>query len=141
VTISKAMVEQGRPLLSEHALAKAIGDYAHLSRGPSETPEQSFSRVFTANDAQGLMFRKAVEIAKGYPITRDGKPAEAGGDELEDVTGNRDGDALARLNELAERERRPGESFSTAFERVYQRERGLAKAERRHAYRKLYRAA
>jgi hypothetical protein len=66
VTIAKCMVEQGRPLLSEHELTKAITDYAMLSRGANETPEAAFSRVFSANDATGLMFRKAVAVAKGF---------------------------------------------------------------------------
>jgi hypothetical protein len=141
VTIAKCMVEQGRPLLSEHELTKAITDYAMLSRRANETPEAAFTRVFEGNDSTGLMFRKAVAVAKGYPIARNGESDQAGGDELDEVTGGRDGEALARLNELAERERKDGESFAAAFERVYQRERGLAKAERRHAYAKLRGAA
>jgi hypothetical protein len=65
VMIAKAMTEQGRPLLSEHELTKLITDYAMLSRSTNETPEAAFSRVFSANDATGLMFRKAVAVAKG----------------------------------------------------------------------------
>ena len=64
VKIAKAFAETGQAWLDEHQLTKMIFDHAQLDRRAGESPHQAFARHFSANDEQGLAFRKAVQVAR-----------------------------------------------------------------------------
>jgi hypothetical protein len=64
VKIAKGIAETGEAWLSEAELTEKIFNFAQHDRRVDETPEQAFARHFNASDEQGLIFRKAVQVAK-----------------------------------------------------------------------------
>jgi Arc/MetJ-type ribon-helix-helix transcriptional regulator len=68
VKIAKGIADSGRSWLTEHELTSKIEQYALRDRLPNETQEQAFARHFTANDEEGRLFRKAVQVAKATQL-------------------------------------------------------------------------
>ena len=64
VKIAKGIAESGKSWLTETELTEKIFDHAQLDRRDNESPHQAFARHFNASDEQGLIFRKAVQIAR-----------------------------------------------------------------------------
>ena len=64
VKISKGIADSGKSWLSEHELTEKIFAFAQHDRRAGESEQQAFARHFNAGDAQGLVFRKAVQIAR-----------------------------------------------------------------------------
>jgi hypothetical protein len=110
---------------------------------PHLSKEQSFAKAFESNPDLARRERRAsmVRLGAAYPIRADDRTAQVGGQGALDTTGESDGGALAELVRLAEelRAKNPGMSTAQAFARIYETHAQLAKAERRHAYAKLYR--
>jgi hypothetical protein len=107
--IAKAFADSGRSFMSESELTEKIFEYAQLDRRANESPHQAFARTFGANTPEGVLFRKAVAVAK----TADMRPV-----------GSDDGDAAkayAKLTRLAEQERarHPGLTPEQAFAKCF----------------------
>jgi hypothetical protein len=126
VTIAKALVDTGRSFrVTEHDLTKMIEEYALRSRLSGESPEQAFSRVFAADDAEGRLFRKAVAVAKQAPLQVVGDDATDSDDPAA---------AVAQLERLAAALRRhsPELTEEQAFDRVFVDPANAALAARAH---------
>ena len=122
VKIAKGIAETGASWLTEVQLTEKIFEYAQLDRRANESPHQAFARVFGANTPEGVLFRKAVAVAK----TADMRPV-----------GSDDGDAAkayAKLTRLAERERarHPGLTPEQAFAKCFADPANKALAELAH---------
>jgi hypothetical protein len=111
VTICKAFCEAGRSFMSENELSSLIEQYALADRRDGETEAQAFSRVFSANSSEGMLFRKAVSLCKlvgptPFPGDDDGSDAER---------------AYKKLTKLGDRERArdPSLSEAQAFAKVF----------------------
>jgi hypothetical protein len=109
VKIAKGIAETGASWLTEVQLTEKIFEYAQLDRRANESPHQAFARVFGANTPEGVLFRKAVAVAK----TGDVRPP---GSDDEDAAR-----AYAELQRLAERERasHPGLTPEQAFAKCF----------------------
>jgi hypothetical protein len=129
VSIAKGIAKDGRTSISEAELTRVITAYAkHVN--PDLTPAAAFAKVFTANDATGLAFRKAVQVAKGLAIIL---PVVSTDDDVDDP-----GNALDALQALAaEQARRTGQPVDKCFAKVYRDNPRLAQAERRQARARL----
>jgi hypothetical protein len=109
VTIAKCVADSGRSWLTEEELTAKIFKHAQLDRRADESEHQAFARVFAANTPEGLLFRKAVAVAK----TSDARPP---GDD-DDVAAR----AYRELERLAEarRKRDPSLSPEQAFAKCF----------------------
>jgi len=66
--VAKCIVDEGRTsVFGEHALTKAITDYAMSDRRQGESEAQAFTRIYTADDENGRLFRSAMKIVNGSP--------------------------------------------------------------------------
>ncbi len=96
---------------------------------PELTRERAFSKLFTADDSEGRALRAA------WRISKQGGVASSPLDEPSDTDDETDEEALAKLEALAEAERRrnPGMTKAVAFSKVYcdPANARLAQAERR----------
>jgi hypothetical protein len=70
VTIAKCIAETGASWLTEEELTEKIFTHAQLDCRDGESPHQAFARVFAGNTPEGILFRKAVAVAK----TADARP-------------------------------------------------------------------
>jgi hypothetical protein len=110
--------------ITEAELVDMIGKH---DPKPGESQAQTFARHYEAN----IELRKAVQIAKAFPMQVTLEPRFVGHREAEDV--NDPEDALAQINELVEQQRKASPGLTTAqlFARVYAANPQLAAAERR----------
>lgn len=134
VSVAKCIVDENKSFsITEEQLFGEIQKYASANRLPGESAAQAFSRVFSADNDEGLAFRKAVAVCKGATL----EPLMVGGAAAQDV--NDPKDALAQLNRLAEEQRRrsPELTLAQSFARVYSERPDLASAERRQAVAKF----
>jgi hypothetical protein len=65
--VSKAMVDNGAPGLTEHEHYRVMQTDFQKNRLPNETPEQCFTRQFTTNTEEGRVIREAHQMTK--PMT------------------------------------------------------------------------
>jgi len=145
IAVAKHVVDNGAGSLDEHAFAALVTDHAKRAN-PDMSPEQAFAKVFSEQSADGMLLRQASAVCKAWPAPLSIEPTmEGGADAFPTVTmrpGSSDGrktdpadglgDAYRQLTELAEKQRRTGETASQAFARVYSdnANRHLAEAER-----------
>jgi hypothetical protein len=125
LTFAKAAIRFGSTgTITEHALTKAIGDYASLTKRDGETREMAFARVFAAQHDVGETFRKAVALAKAQPASSDDTDADTDTDT-----------AMAQLRALVDRMRAAFPELSEAqlFARVYEDPANDALAKRERA--------
>jgi hypothetical protein len=123
--------------VGEHGFVKMVTRYAKTVH-PTLSREQAFTKVFMADDAEGLAIRKCWQISKqGRSAPLDDDEA---GDEARDVEGDAldelrraHGNALAALERLAVEARRldPKLTKAQSFAKVYSANPELAAAERR----------
>jgi len=122
VAVAKTIAERGiTRSVDEAGFTRLITDHAQRLH-PGLRPVQAFSKVFTANDEDGVALRKAHAVIKNSPMMKLAYPVSDGNDvAVTDGRGtvNDDSDALATLTQMAEKARKPGESFATAFSRTY----------------------
>ena len=76
VKIAKGIAETGASWLTEVQLTEKIFEYAQLDRRANESPHQAFARVFGANTPEGVLFRKAVAVAKTGDVRPPGSDDE-----------------------------------------------------------------
>jgi hypothetical protein len=70
VRIAKNAVDNGASSVTEAELTQYIQNFALRDRRDGESSEACFTRVVCDNGAQGLMFRKALQIARGPSFPR-----------------------------------------------------------------------
>ena len=138
VSLAKRIVADGGSDVSEAELTELITAHAKaLYPGLSEA--QAFLKVFEAEKS----LRRAIEVAKGYPFTRDG--TVGGEDAGEDSEDDDDSDDVElKLKRLAEKrfEHAAGtKSYAKCFAEVYGENAQLAKRERKSAHARLRGAA
>ena len=71
VEVCKSVVSGDVEPPSEHELVAEIKKLANANRKPGETSAAAFTRLFCAQDDDGLVLRKAVQLAKranGFPV-------------------------------------------------------------------------
>jgi hypothetical protein len=126
-----AIVKNGATSLSQDELVAAVSKVAH-ERWPELTEAQAFSKIYSDSGEEGRVLRQAIDVAKAWPSPMSLTPTVVGGaDALLEVSDDAPS-AYEKLLEMAERQRRAGETASRAFERVYldPANRHLAEAER-----------
>jgi hypothetical protein len=106
VAVAKHVVDRGASSISEHDFVKVVAE--NVERRAGESREQAFVRVFSADDAGGLLMRKAVAIIKNMPRMRrdDGGGTKA----IDELT--------TKAAEL--RRRDPSLSKEQSFTKVYE---------------------
>lgn len=116
---STERIEKNLRAMGEHEYTKIIGNCAKKLY-PELTREQAFSKVFTAEDAEGQAIRRCWQIAK------------QGGDSDEVAAAEDDENALDELNALAadEKRRDPKLTKAQAFAKAYSDNPELAAKER-----------
>lgn len=131
VKIAKFIVTEGtNATLSEAEFTKLVHDYAQADRKQGETPQQAFTRTFTADTDEGWTLRKAHAVVKSFPQVMSVEPTQVGGEAALNV--NDPTDAYDQLVALAEKQRAlaPSMTIEQAFARVYAENPGLAARER-----------
>ena len=82
ISVCKTIATERRAYsITEHELTELIQKYASANRLPGESAASAFARVFSADNDEGLAFRKAIQIAKGAslePLMVGGAAAQAG---------------------------------------------------------------
>jgi hypothetical protein len=71
VEVCKSVVSGDVEPPSEHELVAEIKKLANASRRPGETSAAAFTRLYTSQDDDGLVLRKAVQLCKranGFPV-------------------------------------------------------------------------
>jgi hypothetical protein len=108
---STTRIEKNLRAMGEAAFTKIVTDYAR-KQFPTLTREQAFSKVFTAEDAEGQAIRRCWQLSKQGILDEDSAADAAG--EVED-------DAMDQLEELAadERKRNPKLTKAQAFAKAY----------------------
>jgi hypothetical protein len=128
VALAKVLVDDGEAHgISEHELTDAITSHAKAAY-PDLSPEQAFSKVYTASTPDGLLLRKACAIAKAASWTNaapvfDPQIQVVGGADAQDVN-----DATAAMEALHEigRLRWPEASEAQQFTRAFESRPDLA---------------
>ena len=92
VRIAKSIVESGNgpngTALTEAEFTKIIHDHAQQGRRSGESPDHAFARCFTADDDDGLAFRRAHAVVKNFPRMAPVAPVVAGGNAAFNVDNN-----------------------------------------------------
>jgi hypothetical protein len=125
VKIAKAFVRTGKSFMGEDELTKMIFDYAQSGRLNDETPQQAFTRAYTAPTAEGQLLRRAVAVAKQFSMTVQV--------DVNDDDDNAE-EAYAQLQQLAEEQRRRSPELTTdqAFAKVFADPANAALAAKAH---------
>jgi hypothetical protein len=145
VAVAKFIVEDGAHVPSEGEFTALVTEFAKKAH-PSLTPDQAFSRVFSADTPEAALLRQACAACKAWPAPISISPTMVGGSDAFPTVTRRPGSSAGRktdpadglgtayeqLTRLAESQRRAGESASQAFARIYAdpANRHLADAER-----------
>src|SRR5262249_2264309 len=127
--------------MGEAAYTRVVQKYADSVRLPNETSAQTFSRVFSAPDAEGRAIRNAWLISKGAVAVDDADDvADAVADDDREDGGPSSLEWLQRLADKL-RAQHPEWTREKCFTKVYTDPAyaHLAKRERASSLRKLYR--
>jgi hypothetical protein len=90
VSVAKIMIADDDPHgLDENTYTAIVIEHCKRLARPGESPEQAFSRVITANDADGLALRKGLEIAKAATFAGSVAAETVGGGEDAEVVAKR----------------------------------------------------
>jgi hypothetical protein len=132
IEVAKHVIDNGAGSLDEHEFTKLVTEHARHAY-PDMSPEQAFAKIFSADDESGKLLRQAHALTKSWPAPVSLEPLVSGGsDGFPTVTrrpGSSDGrktrtedglgTAYEQLTQLAESQRRAGETASQAFARIY----------------------
>jgi hypothetical protein len=120
IAIAKMVTAEGAApgSLDEHTFTKLVTEHAQRAH-PDLTPEQAFSKIFGASTDEGSLLRRAHALTKAWPAPMSIEPTFVGGTDALLQVSDPAPDAYKKLVEMAERQRRDGETAAAAFMRVY----------------------
>jgi hypothetical protein len=107
--------------ISEFEFHKLMNDEAQKTKRDGETPDQAFARFYS--DDANIDLRKAITIVKSVPNFMSIEATQVGGDDAFDTSvADSSAKAMAKLNEMAEeqRKRSPTLTVAQAFARVFE---------------------
>jgi hypothetical protein len=135
VRLAKAICAAGATDVSEAEFTGMVMAQSQFGRQPGETAEQSFARIFNAQNDDGIALRQATRIASGFAFSKGDRDLD--GEECDDDDeregGDDDGNAYQKLCEKAVelRKHHPALSEAQLFALAYQQNPSLAAKEAR----------